>query len=147
MDLVEEDLAAHPEQVAHGHPHALLRQDGVDLGLEAGAQMDELASIADELAQFAQRWWGDPGFGEASHAEQVDQVRGIALDLLRTTRDPRVEAHLSGSASSGVARVVDGRRPRDFGERGHAEVDRVGAPLGDEVHLGELLARAVEAHA
>ncbi len=37
LHLVEEDLAAHTEQVAHGHPHAFFRQDGVDLGLEAGA--------------------------------------------------------------------------------------------------------------
>ena len=90
MDLVEEDLAAHSEQVAHGHRHALLRQDGVDLGLEAGAQVDELAPIADELAQFAQRWWGDPGLGQTSHAEQVDQVRGIALVVFHPPMAPVV---------------------------------------------------------
>ena len=66
VDLFEEHLAAHPEEVTHGHAHALFRQDGVDLGLEAGAQMDELGSVADEFAQFAQRWWGDPGFGQTS---------------------------------------------------------------------------------
>ena len=33
VHLVEEDLAAYSEQVAHGHRHTLLRQDGVDLGL------------------------------------------------------------------------------------------------------------------
>ena len=41
--------------------------------------MDELGSVADEFAQFAQRWWGDPGFGQTSQAQQVDQVRRIAL--------------------------------------------------------------------
>jgi hypothetical protein len=34
VDLVEEDLAAHPEQVAHGHRHTSFCQDGVDLRLE-----------------------------------------------------------------------------------------------------------------
>jgi hypothetical protein len=49
VHLVEENLAAHPEQVGHGDRHAFFRQDGVDLGFEVGAQMDELAPIADEL--------------------------------------------------------------------------------------------------
>jgi hypothetical protein len=56
--------------------------------------MDELAPIADELAQFAQWWWGDPGLGEASHAEQVDQVGGIALIFSELLKARAKEAHL-----------------------------------------------------
>ena len=102
MDLVEEDLAAHPEQVAHGHRHPFFRQDGVDLGLEAGAQMDELAPIADEFAQLAQRRWGDPGLGQASQAQQVDQVRGIALIVLHPPVAP-VVAQRMGQVHIGPA--------------------------------------------
>ena len=54
--------------------------------------MDELGPVADELTEFAQRWRGDPGLGEASQAEQVDQVCGVALVFseLRETRAERL---------------------------------------------------------
>ncbi len=110
MHLVEEDLAAHPEQVAHGHRHPFFRQDGVDLGLEAGAQMDELAPVADEFAQFAQRWWGDPGLGQTSHAQQVDQVGGIALIVFHPPMPP-VVAQRMGQVHRGPALLDHISRP------------------------------------
>ena len=83
---------------------------GVDLGLEAGAQVDELGPIADELAQFAQRWWGDPGLGQASHAEQVDQVRGVALVVLHPPMPP-VVAERMGQMHRGPALLDHVSRP------------------------------------
>ncbi len=87
-------------------------------------RVDELAPIADEFAQFAQRWWGDPGFGQTSHAEQVDQVRGIALVVFHPPMAPVVAERMGQM------------------HRGPALFDHVGRPVPPigrfQYHLGVL---------
>ena len=72
--------------------------------------MDELAPVADEFAQFAQRGWGDPGLGQTSHAEQVDQVRGIAFIVLHPPMPP-VVAQRMGQVHRGPALLDHISRP------------------------------------
>ena len=72
--------------------------------------MDELAPVADVFAQFAQRWWGDPGLGQTSQAEQVDQVRGIAFIVLHPPMPP-VVAQRMGQVHRGPALLDHVSRP------------------------------------
>ena len=70
--------------------------------------MDELGPIADELTQFAQWWRGDPGLGQASHAEQVDEVGGVALIFsdLRETRALRLVCQVQQALGSPTLAMV-----------------------------------------
>ena len=124
MHLVEEALATDAEQVAHGHGHALFGQHGVDLGLEVRAEVDELGPVTDVLTELTLGWRGDPGLSQASQAQQVDQVGGVALVVLHPP----------------VAPVVAERMGQVHGAP--ALLDHVGRPVpavgGFEDHLGVL---------
>jgi hypothetical protein len=62
----------------------------VDLGLECGAEPDELRSVADDLAELAELRWGDVGLRETPEAQQVDEVLGITLVVLHSAVAPVV---------------------------------------------------------
>ena len=109
-DVVEQRLATDAEQVAHGHPDTLLGQHRMDLGLEVRAQVDELAPVADELADLSELWRGDPGLGQASHAEQIDQVGGVVLVVLHPPVAPVVPQRV-GQVDRGAALLEDVSRP------------------------------------
>jgi hypothetical protein len=49
------------------------------LGYQTAAQMDDLGSVAEELSKLSDQWWGDPGLGQAPHAQWFDEVGGVAL--------------------------------------------------------------------
>ncbi len=89
LDVDQELGAQDPEEVAHVHRHALFGQHGMDLGLEAGAQVDELGPIADQLTQLTQRRWGHPALGQAPEAQQVDEVGRVALVVLHAPAGSR----------------------------------------------------------
>jgi hypothetical protein len=92
MHLVEQALATNSEEVGHGHGHPLFGQDGMDLGLEVRPEVDELGPITDVLTELTQGWWSDPGFSQASQAQQVNEIGGVALVFseLRETRAERL---------------------------------------------------------
>ncbi len=48
--LIEEAASPNPEEVGDRHPHALLGQNGVDLGFEPGPDRHQLGAVADQFA-------------------------------------------------------------------------------------------------
>ena len=101
---VEQAGARDAEQVAHRHRHPFFGQNGVDLGLETGPQMDQLGPVADQLSQLAQLGRGDPRLGQASHAQQIDQVGGIAPVFSELPRSvPRLRC--AGAFEHGAAQL------------------------------------------
>jgi len=79
------------------------------LGLEARAQVDQLASVADELTELSQRRQRHPALGQASHAKQVDEVGGIPLVVLHPAVPPIVaeevgEVHVATARLDHVGR-------------------------------------------
>jgi hypothetical protein len=61
--LVQEPLPFGAEDVIQPGQHTLFRQHGMHLGIEPGAQGDELGSEAHQLSQLAHRGRGDPRLG------------------------------------------------------------------------------------
>jgi len=84
--LVEQALPGGAEQVTHRHPHALLREHRVDLGLEPRAQRDELGPVPDLLAELPGGRRGDPRLGQPAHPQQISKISGVAFVVL----DPSV---------------------------------------------------------
>jgi hypothetical protein len=103
--LVEQRGAADPEQVRHGHVHALLGQHGVDLGLEPGAQRDQLAPVPHRLPQSAHLGRGDPRLGQPAHPQQVGKITSVKLVVLdsavRETLDPQGMRQMHGRTGVG----------------------------------------------
>ena len=79
--------------------------------LRPGAQVDELGPVADELTELSLRRWGDPGLGQTPHAEQIDQVRRVALVVLHPPVAPVVaervgQVHVAPALFDHVGRPV-----------------------------------------
>ena len=82
----------------------------VDLGLEAGAEPDQLEPVTHDLAQFPDLRRGDPCLRQPAQAQQVDQVVGVPLVVLHTTVPPGVPEGV-GEVDSGAELLEDVSRP------------------------------------
>ena len=111
------------EQVAHRHPDARVREHAVDLALQARAQPDQLGPMPHPPPQLPGRGWGDPRLGQAAHAQQIGQIRGVTLVVLH----PPVGEHLHPERM----RQVHGGAELGEGVRGP-----IPAVRGFEHHLG-----------
>ena len=58
------------------------------LGLESGAQFNELGPVAHQLPQLTRRRRCDPGFGKSADAEQIDEIIGVPLVVLHSSLAP-----------------------------------------------------------
>jgi hypothetical protein len=91
-----------------------LASTGVDLGLAVRAQGDQLGPVPDGLAEFPDRWWGDPRFGQPAHPQQVGKVRGVpqivlhpaVLEGLHPERVGQVQTRLARQSLQDVDRPV-----------------------------------------
>jgi hypothetical protein len=46
------------------------------------------------LTELTQGWWSDPGFSQTSHAQQVNEIGGIAFIFSELLKARAKEAHL-----------------------------------------------------
>jgi hypothetical protein len=91
-------VPARGEQVAHQYLHTALGQHGVDLGLAAAAQPDQLRPVADQLPQLPGGRRGDPRLGQPAHPQQIGQVERVAFVVL----DPPILERLHSQRMSQV---------------------------------------------
>ena len=111
MHLVEQALSTDSEEVGHGHGHPLFGEHGMDLGLEVRPEVDELGPITDVLTELTQGWWSDPGFSQASQAQQVNEIGGVALVVLHPPVAPVVaermgQVHVAPALLDHIGRPV-----------------------------------------
>jgi hypothetical protein len=98
------------EHVDPGRQHPVLAHHGMDLGLEATPETDQLQAVADDLAEFAQLRWGDPRLGQATKPEEVDEVIGVPLVVLHPPVPPAVAQRVR-QMHPGTHLLEDIRRP------------------------------------
>jgi hypothetical protein len=62
----------------------------VDLGLQPGAEPDQLQPVADDLAKLADLRWGNPRLGQPPEAKKINQIVGVPLVVLDPPVPPAV---------------------------------------------------------
>ena len=88
VESVEVGRAGQAPQVLDRWMQPVLGQHRLDLGLEPGAQGNELGPVAHQLPQLAHRRWGDPGFGQLVEAHPVQQLLAIPVVVLHPAVAP-----------------------------------------------------------
>ena len=94
LEGVELGVAARAPHVASTRQDPVLGHHRVDLGLEPRAQVAQLDAEADHLAELSGLGRGDPGLGQATEAQQVGEVPGVALVVLHPPVSPVVAVRI-----------------------------------------------------
>ena len=81
------------------------------LGFEARAQRDELRAVADQFAQLASCWWGDPRLRQPVHPQKVRQITGVTDVVLDTPVPKSLDTQRVRQVDSGAGRLQGVDRP------------------------------------